>query len=595
MTRLLKDGFATDDRSTSEVVAIALLFGIVMISVATIVLVAGAQLDGSQETAEALQAERSLTQLDSAAERVATGSTSSQTIDLGLKGNRGTLDTDPDRGRITVESIDSLDNGTRTEVMNSSLGTVSYENGDTTVAYQGGGVWRSDGAGSVMISPPEISFTGKTLTMHVIESERSGSVHSEVQLSRSGASKQRYPNAAAGLDNKVDSALIEITIRSQYYQAWGQFFEDRTNTVVQYNDGAEEVAVLFLTLPVDYSPEAGVVATSGPGEIRIEGSGSYIDSYNSANGTYGETRNGEGKVRSAGEISMFGGSRIEGDAEADDDIRVESGNAQIDGDALSGQQVYEHDDDSVTGEVRNNTAGVAAVPPIDGLVDKRVNELEGDNDNNATAVVTDSEVDLSESNELGPGEYYLENVELEDETLVLNATDGNITLAVENWVKLYGNKESGHIRVEGDGKVRVFVGSEAKTEVNPPSEGKTELHFYVERNGSVRTVGTPRQRSTQFVVFGPSDFQGSLAGSSSKSPIVTAVVIAPAGPEGEGTFQFKHAELYGAVMTGSLTLGKPSAIHFDEAIIGERIPLSPTVPRLEYLYVTEHEIAVKRR
>ncbi|WP_311170730.1 DUF7289 family protein [Halobellus ordinarius] len=595
MTRLSSEGFSTDDRSTSEVVAVALLFGIVMVSVATIVLVAGAQLDGSQEAAEVGQAERSLTQFDSATERVATGSTSSQTIDLGLKGNSGTLDADPDRGRITVVSIDSLDDGSRTEVMNTSLGTVSYENGDTTVAYQSGGVWRSDGNGSVMVSPPEVSFTGKTLTMHVVESDRSGSIHSEVQLSRSGPSEQRYPNASAGLDNRVENSLIEVKIRSRYYEAWGQFFEERTNTIVQYNDQAEEVTMLFLALPVDYSPEAGVVATSGPGQIRIEGSGSYIDSYNSSNGTYEETRHGDGRVKSAGKISMYGGSRIEGDAEADDDIRIESGDAQIDGNASSGQQVDEHDDSSVTGEVRNNTSGVPPVPPIDGLVQKKVNELEGDNDNDATEVVTDNEIDLSESNELDPGDYYLENVELEDETLVLNATDGNITLGVENWVKLHGNKKSGNIRIKGDGKVRVFVGSEKKTTVNPPSEGKTKLHFYVERSGSVRTVDTPRQRSTQFVVFGPSDFEGSLGGSSSKNPNVTAVVIAPAGPQGDGTFHLKHGELYGAVMTGNLTLGKPSAIHFDEAIVDERIPLSPTVPRLEYLYVTEHEIAVARR
>lgn len=575
--------------------AVALLFGIVMLSVATVVLVAGAQLDDGQETVETLQAERSLTQFDSAAERVATGSTSSQTVNLGLMGNDGTLDTDPDRGRITIVSIDSLGDGTRTEVMNSSLGTLTYENGDTTVAYQGGGVWRSDGDGSVMVSPPEISFTGKTLTMHVVETERSGSVHSEVQLTRSSPSKQRYPNATVGLDNKVKNSLIEIRIQSQYYEAWGQYFEDRTNTVVQYDDQTETVTVLFLALPVDYSPDAGVVATSGPGQIRIEGSGSYIDSYNSSNGTYEETKHGEGRVKSAGEILMYGGSRIEGDAEADGEIRIESGDAQIDGNASSGQHVYEHDDQSVTGEVRHNTSGVPPIPPIDGFVHKKVNEIQSNNDNDATPVVTDNEINLSESNELGPGQYYLENLELEDETLVLNTTDGNITLAVENWVKLHGKQESGNIEIEGDGKVRVFVNSAERTTVNPPSQGQQKLHFYVERNGSVRTVDTPRQRSMQFVVFGPSEFEGSLAGSSSKNPQVTAVVIAPAGPEGEGTFHLKHGELYGAVMTGNLTVGKPSAIHFDEAIVDQRIPLAPTVPRIEYLYVTEHEIAVARR
>lgn len=588
------DGFSGDDRAASEVAAMALLIGIVVLGVSAIVLVGGPQLAENQKAVEVGQAEQALTQFDSDAARVATGSTSSQTIDLGLDGNSGTLDTDPERGSIKVEHIDSLDNGSRTEVVNQSLGTVSYENDGITVAYQGGGVWRSDGKGSVMVSPPEIVFEGKTLTMHVIESEREGSVHSDVQLSRSGQSKQQYPNATAGLENKVDSALIQITIQSRYYQAWGQPFEDEANTIVQYDHANERAVILFVALPVDYSPEAGVIATSGPGQIRLEGNGPYIDSYNSSNGTYEETRDSDGSVKSAGEIFMKGSSQIDGDAEADKDITVGSSSAQIDGNASSGQQVYEHDDTSVTGAVRNDTSGVPPVPPIDGLIDHKVNDLASENDNNETTVVDDdNELDLTESNELQPGRYYLENLHLEDETLVLNATDGNITIGVETWVKLHGNKESGNIDIKGDGEVRLFVKSEEKTTVNVPGEGEQDLHFFVERNGSVKTVDSPRQRSTQFLVFGPSKFEGSIAGSSSKNPDVTSVIVAPAGPQGTGNFQLKHGELYGAIMTGNLTLDNKGAIHFDRAIVGTKIPLAPTVPRLEYLYVTEHAIAVE--
>lgn len=573
----------------------ALLIGIVVLGVTTIVLVGGPQLAESQQTTEVGQAEQALTQFDSDAARVATGSTSSQTTDLGLSGNSGTLDVEPERGNVRVEYIDSLDDGSRTEVVNASLGTVRYQNDGTTVAYQGGGVWRSDGNGSTMVSPPEVSFTGKTLTTHVIESERRGSVHSDVQLSRSSQSKQRYPNATADLENKVDDALVQITIQSRYYEAWGRFFEDEANTIVQYDHADERAVILFVALPVDYSPEAGVIATSGPGEIRLAGDGAYIDSYNSSNGTYEDTRDTDGNVKSAGEIFMKGSSQIDGDAEADKDVTVGSSSAQIDGNASSGQQVYEHDETSVTGAVRNNTSGVPPIPPIDGLVEYKVNDLASENDNSETNAINDeNELDLAESNQLQPGRYYLENLHLEDETLVLNATDGNITIGVETWVKLHGNKESGNIEIKGDGEVRLFVKSEEKTTVNVPGEGEDELHFFVERDGSVKTVNSPRQRSTQFLVFGPSEFEGSIAGSSSKNPNVTSVIIAPAGPQGTGNFQLKHSELYGAIMTGNLTLDNKGKIHFDRAIAGTEIPLAPTVPRLEYLYVTEHEIVVER-
>jgi cytoskeletal protein CcmA (bactofilin family) len=574
----------------------ALLIGIVVLSVSVILLIGGPQLTDSRETTEVSQAEQALTQFDADAARVATGGTSSQTTDLGLEGNSGTLQTEPERGRMKVVYVDNLENGSRTEVINTSLGTVRYENGETTVAYQGGGVWRSDGDGSVMVSPPEIVFEGKTLTMHVIESERNGAVHSDVQLSRSNASKQQYPNASADLENKVNGALIQITIQSRYYEAWGQLFEDEANTIVQYDHANERVVVLFVALPVDYAPEAGIVATSGPGEIRLEGNGPYIDSYNSSNGTYEETNGDEGSVKSAGEIIMKGGSEIDGDTEADKDIRIETNSAQIDGNASSGEQVYEHDNTSVTGTISQNTSGVPPVPPIDGLVDRKVDNLASDNDNNETTVIDDSnELNLTGTAELGPGRYYLDNMHVSDGTLVLNTTGGNITIGVETWVKL--NKpaggDPGNIEIKGDGEVRLFVKSEEKTEIQIPSAGTEHVHFAAKGNSSVRTVDTPRERSTQFLIFGPSEFEGAMAGSNSNSPSVTTVIIAPAGPRGEGSFLLKHGELYGAIMTGNLTLNNKAEIHFDRTIIGTRIPLAPTVPRLEYLYITEHEIEVE--
>jgi hypothetical protein len=133
-----------------------------------------------------------------------------------------------------------------------------------------------------------------------------------------------------------------------------------------------------------------------------------------------------------------------------------------------------------------------------------------------------------------PTPEIVEAVYLDDDTGVINATDGNVTIAVETWVKLHGKKDSGNIRVKGDNEVRLFVNGKERTKVNPPSEGKQELHFYVERNGSVKTVSTPEERSTQFLVFGKSNFEGSIAGSSSKNLDVTGTVIAPAGPAGDG-------------------------------------------------------------
>ncbi|WP_096390413.1 DUF7289 family protein [Halopenitus persicus] len=579
------------DRAVSEVVSVALLIAIVVLGMSTIVLIAGPQLSGGQEDVEVSQAEQSVTQFDAEAKRVAIGGTSSRTVDLGLRGNGGTLDVDPESGRLTVEYVDLMDSENRTEITNTSMGTVVYENGDTTVGYQSGGVWRSDGNGSMMVSPPEIRFRNETLTMHIVESNRGGSVHSDVQIARSGPSVQQYPNSTAGLHNRVEGAIVQVTIESRYYRAWGRYFDDDADTIVQYDHDKQVVVIQFVALPQDYSPEAGVIATSGPGEIRLEGTGAYIDSYDSTVGSYAETNGDNGSVRSAGEVSMFGDSRINGDVAADSDISIESGSSQIDGNASSATQVHVHDGESVTGEITNNGSNVPSIPPIDRLVEYRVDQVVGENDNDATDAISDDRLDFGGGDEieLTAGEYYLENIDLDGETLVLNTTDGDVTIALETWVMI----DEGHVEIEGDGEVRLFVKSTEKNTVNVPGEGKRDLHFYVERDASVTTVDDDRERSTQFLVFGPGHFEGAIAGSSAKRPSVTGVIIAPAGPLGDGEFYIKQGELYGAVMTGNLTLGQNGAVHFDHAIKGERIPLAPGVPRFEYLYIEHHEIEVR--
>ncbi|MGM0684150.1 MAG: DUF7289 family protein, partial [Halobacteriota archaeon] len=261
----------TDERAASEVVGVVLLIGIVALGFVSILLIGGPQLAAEQDRAEVGQAEQSLTQFDSEASRVATGSTSSQRVDLGLRGNRGTLDVQNDTGRITVELESYFDPGNDTEVMNASMGTMVYESGETTVGYQGGGVWRSDGNRSTMVSPPQISFRNGTLAMPMVKTTRGGSVYSDVQVTPRGTTQQ-FPTANE--TNKIrGNKALTVTVESRYCTAWRQFFEDETDAIVNADCDRDTVKVVFLALPLDYSPDAGVVATSGPGEIRLEGNG----------------------------------------------------------------------------------------------------------------------------------------------------------------------------------------------------------------------------------------------------------------------------------------------------------------------------------
>ena len=577
-------GLRDDERGASEVIGVVLLVGIVVLGMATILLLAGPQLSAGQQSAEVSQAEQSLTEFDSQAARVARGSTGAQRTDLGLRANSGTLDVENETGHITVVYDDFFDPANNTELMNTSMGTMVYRQGDTTVGYQGGGVWRSDGNNSVMVSPPEISYRDGTLTMPIVKTTRTGSVHSDVLVTRRGTT-ERFPTENE--TNKVsgDKAII-VTIESEYCHGWTQFFETETEGIVDADCDQDTVQVTFIALPIDFSPEAGVVATSGPGEIRLEGNGAYVDSYTSPGYDGGDSN---GVVEAAGDVRMYGDSQIDGDVRSGGHIEINSGAALIDGNA-NWTKSFEGKDGSVTGD-DYQIDGVSGFLPINRLVDNKTDQLRTNNDNNVAGeddgLIQDGtlEIDGDEAT-LEAGAYYLDTLELDGETLYLDTTDGDITIAVEQWVKLDDSK----IIVQGNGDVRLFVASKEKTSVDnvqgAGGAGFSEAHFVVEKSS---ITGVDRE-STRVQVFGPNSFVGVIGGGSDTQ--VTAAIIAPAGGFGPGKFYVKKGELFGAVATGELTLGQDGKVHFDRALIDEKIPLAPNVPRIEYLYLTEDEIAV---
>ncbi len=580
-----------DERGVSEVVGVALLIGIVVLGMGAILLIAGPQLTAEQTNAEVSQVEQSLTQFDSEAARVARGGTDAQRMDLGLRGNSGTLDVEEETGNITVEYDYFFDPANSTEVMNTSMGTVIYENGDTTVGYQGGGVWRSDGDHSTMVSPPGISYRDGTLTMPVVKTTRGGSVHSDVLVAPGGTS-ERFPTE--NKTNKIDgNKAIIVTIESRYCHGWEQFFEAETGAIVDADCDQNTVQVTFVALPVDHSPEAGVIATSGPGEIRLEGNGAYVDSYYSPGYDGGDS---DGIVKAAGDVTMFGSSQIDGDVRSGKNISVNSGDAEIDGNANWTTDFDPHDEDSITGG-DYQIDGVTEILPINRLVYDRTDELRERNDNDAAGenddLIQDETLDIDgEEATLEAGEYYLDTLYLEGETLYLNTTDGDITIGVEKWVKLdeggQGNQPS-EIAVEGDGNVRLFVASEETVSVDniqgANAAGFGEGHFVAENSN---VTGLDKE-SPRFQVFGPDNFVGAIGGG---EPEVTAAIIAPTGEFAPGKFYVMQGELFGAIVTGELTLGQNGKVHFDRALIDEEIPLAPNVPRIEHLYLTEDGIEV---
>lgn len=579
--------FTDDSKAISEVVAFSTILVIVVLGIAVVFVLGIDLIDREQSEAEFSQAEHALIKLDTEA-HAALQDHASRQMDAGLRGSSGNLAVEPDNGwmRIEYQHV-NLSEGIvneSTTLTNKSLGAVVYRDGIESVAYQGGGVWRGDGDGSVMRSRPDIQFRNGTLSMSIITIDEGNGVYSDLEVSRIGERTVRFPNESVDLTNRVNDTYLSITVQSEYYLAWGRYFERDLGAVVGYDHDAQIAHVEFIAVPDAFSPRSGIIATAAPGEISLHGTGAYVTSYNSNTGEM-DTR--EGSVEAVGDVQMWGDSEIAGDVYVGDEFEIHSGSAMVDGDVYWTTSYANHG--TVTGD-DEQIVGVPSIPPINGFIEEHAASIRLANDNDQVPFIEDNQFSFAGKRTLEAGSYYLETMHIDrNDELVLDTSDGDIHIAVRDWI---GIEQRGAITVEGTNRVHIYVEGREKVyndgitgaEDHVPSP---EWNLYVDKGVE---VSIPAYNSSQLVIYGGDDFAGAIGGPQDTE--FTGVIYAPAGRYGSGYFYIAQAHLYGAVVTGDLTVNQFGEIHFDLALRDEEFPVGPTIPRLEYLYVTEHGLAV---
>lgn len=587
---------AAAGRGQSEVLGVVLLVAVVVLGTTVVGLLGAQSMAASRGTAEVAQAEHALSELDRRASTVALDlEAETAEAPLSLGGREGTLRV-RETGWLRVTLVNASTGVVDYEVVNvSPLGRVAFARDDTTVAVEGGGVWRSDRGHAVMLAPPEFHYRNGTLTLPIIATSGDAGLTDPVRLERDGPPDRRYPNQTAGYGNRLAEGKVRVTVQSPYYEAWGRYFDDETNGIVTYDHAARTATVTFLALPRTISLGQGIVATAGTGELALAGNGAYTDSYDSSVGPYSDTRAENGNVWAAGDVTMVGSSAVYGDVRSGDTVNL-SGTSDVNGDVYW-TNAFEPNGATVLGN-DSQIAGVGTIEPIDGYVAAQVDAIATANDNANTTLVNGNRLDFdgATSGTLTAGTYYLTDLSLFGEELTLDTTDGNITIAVRDYVRVdRGGKGNagGNLSVVGDNVVRVYVASEDEvtitTEMNNALDRDRDLNFYVSPDA---LVDVPEDRSTQLRVFGTSDFSMAIAANQGKPAAFYGLVYAPAGYAGTGEVYIKQAELAGAVITGQLTLGQYGAIHYDESIRHLDLPRSPTVSRLEYLHVAVHRLSV---
>jgi hypothetical protein len=230
-----------ESRGQSETIGVVLLLGITVLGMGVVVAVGTGALETAQQSSAVDRAAQSMSLLDARSALVALGRADSQSVSLAGSSD-GSYEVRPDTGRITVARV--TNNTTQDPFVNATLGSVVYENGQETVAYQGGGVWQSFDGGSTMVSPPEFNYQDATLTLPVIRvgggsSSVAGEATAKIRPNHADTNLSVFPSS----QNPLSNGTVVVTVHSEYYQGWANYFEQRTQGNVTVNHDEKSVAL----------------------------------------------------------------------------------------------------------------------------------------------------------------------------------------------------------------------------------------------------------------------------------------------------------------------------------------------------------------
>ncbi|WP_396613010.1 hypothetical protein ACH9L7_07030 [Haloferax sp. S1W] len=245
------------DRSgQTSPLAVILILGITVLGTTAVVTLGGAALDETKQASNAARAEHAMTLFDSKMAITALGDSQSQAVELGGSGDgQYIVRDDTTRLIITHKNYDEF--GSEEEIYNETLGSIEYRDGDVTIAYEGGGVWRTQDNGTSMISPPEFHYRGATLTLPLIQvTGKGGSGRNAVaditELKQADPvypnSSVSYANTSTNYVNPVRNGTVEVTVESPQYRGWAQFFDDRTEGNITVYHSNQSVSVELETL-----------------------------------------------------------------------------------------------------------------------------------------------------------------------------------------------------------------------------------------------------------------------------------------------------------------------------------------------------------
>jgi len=252
--------FADDARGVSNVVGYVLVFSLVTVTIGTVFAVGITGLEDRQEAERVANVERAFDVFDDNLRDVQRYGDPSRSTEIRLSG--GTL---------------SVPETTSVELINDSGGVVggplysnrslTYTNDDTTIAYESGAWFRSDGGGAVMRSEPRFVAADNRTTLPIVRMylrgpetvDRDGTVQVAVE-------RRAKPNLEKIADAAADDGPFDLRVRSPHAAAWRRYF-DRTDGFT-VNETRTDITNSTVVADLDHSDE--VFVADAAVDIRLQ-------------------------------------------------------------------------------------------------------------------------------------------------------------------------------------------------------------------------------------------------------------------------------------------------------------------------------------
>lgn len=554
------------DRGGFAVVSLSLILLLTLAMTGLIVTVSMGILSQADGEARITDMEQRMVAMDSQASLVALGGSPSRRFDFGMSGDPGDLRVDADAGWMRVNSSSGADAET---IVNTTLGAVVYEREDEAVAYQAGGVWRRQRQGSVMVSPPDPYYQDKTLTLPIIRIDDGDGPKKPMSITPNGTIKY-YPNETLGYENPLNDGQVELTVKSDYYRAWGAYFESRTaGDVVDIDDGNETVTVV-LSVPTEKLSFDSSLTSTGGMQLKLETEGE-ADTYNSSEGPYPESQGGPAPIRTSGDVKIE--DTVTAHVYTQGDIEVEG---TLDGNACAEGEI--ENSGTVTGWENDTTCSVEITdyPLADDEITDQLSTAETTNDNDGTDCIDGSTIvaDCTGDDALSAGTYYLTEGAINDREVDFDTADGPVDLVVDDSLEVSGSSHLDIATLAPTDGVTVYVDGAFKLSGNA-------------------TVETDANQSAALLTLKVRSGRGVRLQSAGGDTSLVGVVYAPGSGCGSEVVKVENgADLYGALVVDCPDkIETAGGLHYDTSLNDQDDVITVENP-LTHLHVSVNRVAI---